>query len=166
VDNRVQDKFVPLAGRDDMLAAYGRMQVQEWARKYFSDQGVDQERGELGAVVKNAPVSAFFAQGQWFLPELKPGYDCRQDNLVIIDACSEGAFGQALDELATFGCRFARMTVISQAAFARQGKLDGLYPHPISHVLLLPDLGAPVSQYLLPFAHTLLSTAMAAQSSL
>jgi hypothetical protein len=84
---------------------------------------------------------------------------------VLIDACSERSFGQALDELATFGCRFARMTVISQSAFARQGRLSGMNPHPISHLLFLPDLGAPVSDYLLPFAHTLLSTAMAAQSS-
>ncbi|MFW5818232.1 MAG: hypothetical protein ACOCVE_00180, partial [Desulfovermiculus sp.] len=102
---------------------------------------------------------------QWFVPELKPGYDCRQDNLILIDACSERAYGQALDELATFGCRFARMTVLSQAAFARQGRLAGMNAHPLSHLLLLPDLGAPVSDYLLPFAHTLLSTAMAAQSS-
>jgi hypothetical protein len=56
------------------------------------------------------------------------------------------------------------MTVITQSAFARRERLSGMNPHPISHLLLLPDLGAPVSDYLLPFAHTLLSTAMAAQS--
>ncbi|MBS3778757.1 MAG: SIS domain-containing protein [Desulfovermiculus sp.] len=166
VDNRVQDKFVPLAGREEMLAAYGQEQVQRWEKDYFDAQLLPEVWSDTKSVVKTGPVSAFFAQGQWFLPELKPGYDCRQDNLILIDACSTRAFGQALDELATFGCRFARMTVISQAAFARQGKLAGFNPHPISHLLLLPDLGAPVSQYLLPFAHTLLSTAMAAQSSI
>ncbi len=57
------------------------------------------------------------------------------------------------------------MTVISQAAFARQGRLSGMNSHPISQLLLLPDLGAPIPEYLLPFAHTILSTAMAAQSS-
>ncbi|MDZ7759663.1 MAG: SIS domain-containing protein [Desulfovermiculus sp.] len=165
VDNRVQNKFVTLAGREEMLAAYGQEQVQGWEKDYFDGQLLQGVWSDTGSVVKTAPVSAFFAQGQWFLPELKPDYDCRQDNLILIDACSARAFGQALDELATFGCRFARMTVISQAAFARQGKLAGFNPHPISHLLLLPDLGAPVSQYLLPFAHTLLSTAMAAQSA-
>jgi len=166
VDNRVQDKFVPLTVREEMLDVYGQEQVQRWEKDYFDGQLMEQVWSDSGSGGKTAPVSAFFAQGQWFLPELKPGYDCRQDNLILIDACSARAFGQALDELATFGCRFARMTVISQAAFARQGKLAGFNPHPISHLLLLPDLGAPVSQYLLPFAHTLLSTAMAAQSSL
>ena len=166
VDNRVQDKFVPLTVREEMLDVFGQEQVQKWEKDYFDGQLIEQVWSDSGSGVKTAPVSAFFAQGQWFLPELKPGYDCRQDNLILIDACSARAFGQALDELATFGCRFARMTVISQAAFVRQGKLAGFNPHPISHLLLLPDLGAPVSQYLLPFAHTLLSTAMAAQSSL
>ncbi len=166
VDNRVQDKFVPLTVREEMLDVFGQEQVQKWEKDYFDGQLIEQVWSDSGSGVKTAPVSAFFAQGQWFLPELKPGYDCRQDNLIFIDACSARAFGQALDELATFGCRFARMTVISQAAFVRQGKLAGFNPHPISHLLLLPDLGAPVSQYLLPFAHTLLSTAMAAQSSL
>ncbi|MFO7876606.1 MAG: SIS domain-containing protein [Desulfovermiculus sp.] len=164
VDNRVQEKFVVVTGREEMLAVYGQDQVQRWERKYFNSHLTQQIWTESGNVVKTAPVSAFFAQGQWFVPELKPGYDCRQDNMILIDACSERAYGQALDELATFGCRFARMTVLSQAAFARQGRLAGMNAHPISHLLLLPDLGAPVSDYLLPFAHTLLSTAMAAQS--
>ena len=165
VDNRVEDKFISLANREDMLAAYGRERVERWEERYFDGRMLQEVWGDSGSVVTTAPVSAFFAQGQWYLPELNPGYDCRRDNLILIDACSERAFGQALDELATFGCRFARMTVISQAAFAGRGKLAGFNPHPISHLLLLPDLGAPISQYLLPFAHTLLSTAMAAQSS-
>ena len=165
VDNRVEEKFIAMCGREEMTAAYGQEQVQRWEETYFDGQPVQQIWSDTGAVVKPAPISAFFAQGQWFLPELKPDYDCRQDNLVLIDACSQRAFGQALDELATFGCRFARMTVISQAAFARQGRLSGMNSHPISQLLLLPDLGAPISEYLLPFAHTLLSTAMAAQSS-
>ncbi len=164
VDNRVEEKFVSLTNRTEMVSAHGEEQVQLWEEKYFHGYQAHQIWSETGTAVTPAPVSAFFAQGQWFLPELKPGYDCRQDNLVLIDVCSERAFGQALDELATFGCRFARMTVISQAAFARQGRLSGMNPHPISHLLLLPDLGAPISEYLLPFAHTLLSTAMAAQS--
>jgi len=165
VDNQVEEKFVSLTGRGEMVATYGQDQVQRWEKKYFQGNWVQPGGADLAVSSTAAPVSAFFAQGQWFLPQLRPGYDCRQDNLILIDACAERAFGQALDELATFGCRFARMTVISQAAFARQGKLSGFNPHPISHLLLLPDLGAPISEYLLPFAHTLLSTAMAAQSS-
>jgi glucosamine 6-phosphate synthetase-like amidotransferase/phosphosugar isomerase protein len=164
VDNRVGEKFISLSGREEMVAACGEEQVKRWEEKYFDGHLVQQIWADAGAVVTPAPVSAFFAQGQWYLPELRPGYDCRQDNLVLIDACSERAYGQALDELATFGCRFARMTVITQSAFARRERLSGMNPHPISHLLLLPDLGAPVSDYLLPFAHTLLSTAMAAQS--
>jgi hypothetical protein len=164
VDNRVGEKFVALGPREELLAAYGEGRVRAWEEAYCGGRSIQQVWADAGPELQSAPVSPFFAQGQWFLPQLKPGYDCRQDNLIFIDACSERTFGQALDELATFGCRFARMTLISQAAFTRQGKLSSFIPHPISHLLLLPDLGAPISDYLLPFAHTLLSTAMAAQS--
>lgn len=61
--------------------------------------------------------------------------------LIIVDASSEKHFAQALDELATFGCLFARMVVISQKAFATSGKLRALFNHPVSNLLLLPRPG-------------------------
>ncbi len=162
VDNRVADKFVSLTGRQAMEAAHGAETVRLWGEKYFPGRSLEEIPSRPETFLDRAPVSPFYAQKQWFLPELREDYDCSKDNAVMIDATSERAFGQALDELATFGCRFARMTVISQKAFAAGGRLSAFNPHPISHLLLLPDLGEPVSDLLLPFVQALLAAAMAA----
>ncbi|MCF8111476.1 MAG: SIS domain-containing protein [Desulfobacteraceae bacterium] len=164
VDNQVGEKFVSISGRQTLAEAYGEEMISLWEEKYFRGSSVDTVMSRPEAFKDCAPVSAFFAQKQGFLPELRPDYDSSRDNLVIIDAASERSFGQALDELATFGCRFARMTVISQGAFASAGRLAALNPHPVSHLLLIPDTGEPVSDCLLPFVQTLLSAAMAAGS--
>ena len=165
VDNRVAEKYVSLSGRQTMTDAHGAEKVRLWEEKYFSGRSLDEVPSRPETFLDRAPVSPFFAQMQWFLPEIREDYDCSGDNVVIIDATSERTFGQALDELATFGCRFARMTVISQKAFAPGGRLSAFNPHPISHLLLLPDTDEPVSDILLPFVQTLLAAAMAAATT-
>ncbi len=165
VDNRVADKFVALESRADLAAIYGEKRVRSWEKKYFHGGSLDNVFGRNAKPPEPAPVAPFYAQRQWYLPELKAGYDCGQDNPVIIDAASEQSFGQALDELSTFGCRFARMTVISQGAFSAGNRLAAFHPHPISHLLLLPDLGEPFSDCLLPFLQTLIAAAMAARTN-
>ncbi len=165
VDNRVAEKFVALGSRQELAGVYGEKRVRAWEKKYFQGRSLDNVFGRDAVPPEQAPVSPFYAQRQWYLPELKAGYDCGLDNPVIIDATSERSFGQALDELSTFGCRFARMTVISQGAFSTAGRLSAFNPHPLSHLLLLPDLGEPFSDLLLPFLQTLISTAMAARTN-
>jgi len=74
--------------------------------------------------------------------------------------------GYALDELATFGSRYARLIVVTQQAFALDGRLDNLKKYPLSHILLVPGLVGkddtlmPLSDFLLPVVVTLLGTAM------
>ncbi|MFW5819354.1 MAG: SIS domain-containing protein, partial [Desulfovermiculus sp.] len=68
VDNRVGQKFISLSGREEMVAACGEEQVKRWEEKYFDGHLVQQIWADTGAVIKPAPVSAFFAQGQWFVP--------------------------------------------------------------------------------------------------
>lgn len=165
VDDQVTKKFVPLTSKEDLIQTYGPEQVLSWQRKYFQSRPLDQILAGIWQDWEKAPVAPFYAHKQWFIPELRADYDCGQDNLILIDATSERSFGQALDELATFGCRFARITVFSQAAFSGQNSLAALHEHPLSHLLLLPDPGAPVSDFLLPFLQTLLSTALAARSA-
>ena len=79
---------------------------------------------------------------QYSEPGLRPGYDTGQDCLIVIDATSESNFDAALDELATFGSRYARLIVIAQQAFALDGR------------------PMPLSDFLLPVVVNLLGTAM------
>lgn len=170
VDSRVGEKFVPLRRRARMCEAYGEAAVQKWEMSFLQGQDVDSFLKSEPYQITETLVGPFYAQGQWFLPVLQPGYDLGNDNLIIIDGSSERYSGQAMDELSTFGCRFARTIVISQEAFKQAKKLEGLTAHPVSHVLLLPALGGgkgvqPVTEFLLPFAVNILGVGLAARTA-
>jgi len=112
----------------------------------------------------------FFAEGHWYFPELQNDYDTAQDNLIILDATSSRYFSQALNELANYGCRYARIIVISQEAFRTDPEKRALYKYPISHLLFLPSLEGrgdkiPISEFHLPFAMSLTGMAMAAATA-
>ncbi|MDZ7698538.1 MAG: hypothetical protein U5R49_16970 [Deltaproteobacteria bacterium] len=110
----------------------------------------------------------FFGEGHWYFPELRDDYDATQDNLIILDATSERYFRQALDELAVYGCRYARLVVITQEVFASAGdkKERPLFQYPMSHLLKLPALKGskgkvPIPDLHLPFVMNLVGMAMA-----
>jgi hypothetical protein len=172
VDPAVERKFVRLTDREKMLAAVGIDRLTAWERKYLVGCSVD---AFLDAPPPEAPYridAPFFAEGHWYLPELRTDYDAGMDNLIVVDATSERWFSQALDELATYGCRYARLIVVSQTAFRKDPAKSGLYRYPISHLISIPGLpgadGAPlpVSDYLLPFALNLIAAAMASATIL
>jgi hypothetical protein len=170
VDSQVGGKFVSLRKRSRMCEEFGREKVELWERDFLRGRDVDSFLKSDPTQARDGLVGPFFAQGQWFLPVLHPDYDPGRDNLVVIDASSERYLGQAMDELSTFGCRFARTIVISQEAFRRTRKLEGLSAHPVSHALLLPFLGGdrnahPVTEFLLPFAVNILGVGLAARTA-
>lgn len=166
VDNRVREKFVRLTDRAKMISVHGLSQVTRWEERYIG--------GDLDAFLAgDAPASArgglpgpFFADGEWHLPELRKEYDPRDDNLIIVDATRNHYFGHALDELATFGCRNARMLVVTQDAFCHAPDKRALFTHPISGLLRIPTLKSPkgpipISGFLLPLILNIMGTAMA-----
>lgn len=159
------EKYVSLKDRATMVATYGEQRIIEWESRYLSGTDLDRFLRHPEQLLLKQTEMPFFAQGRWYFPVLREEYRPEQDNLIIVDASSEKHFDQALDELATFGCRFARMVVISQEAFASSGKLRALFNHPVSNLLLLPRPGQgeeALSEFLLPFAVNVLGVAMSA----
>ncbi len=166
VDNRVGKKFVRLKNRTEMIAAHGLEQVEKWEAQYIGGPLDPFLAGDKPALSKGGFPTPFFAEGEWYLPELRKSYDPTQDNLIIMDATRNHYFNQALDELATFGCRYARMIVITQDAFCHAPDKRALFTHPVSHLLRLPTFkGAkgpiPMSGFMLPLILNIMGAAMA-----
>jgi glucosamine 6-phosphate synthetase-like amidotransferase/phosphosugar isomerase protein len=167
VDPRVEEKFVRIRERTQMVSIYGEDQVSAWEDQYLGGESTDIFLSLPNEFLSNGDVTPFFAEGQWYFPALRNEYDATHDNLIILDATAGRYFGKALDELSTYGCRYARMIVISQEAFRTTPESRALHKFPISHLLLLPALAGregeiPVSTPLLPFVMNLVGTALAA----
>lgn len=167
VDDRVDRKFIRLTYRISMVSSYGEEAVSAWESRYLEGEDVDAFLKRSPAKIEDRIDSPFYAEGDWYLPALRPGYDVSQDNLILMDVTSQGHFDQALDELSTFGCRYARMAVISQAAFLKTSEKKGLFKYPVSRFIFLPAIGdgLPVSHLQLPFALALTGMAMAAAAA-
>jgi glucosamine 6-phosphate synthetase-like amidotransferase/phosphosugar isomerase protein len=171
VDGRVDDKFVRLENTKRMISAHGKRKVSQWEKRFFEDTGIDaflrhpmRDLGRIGP-------KPFYAEGHWYLPVLQKDYHAGDDNLIIIDATSERYFEGALDELATFGCRYARLMVLTQAAFRQDPDKKVLYQYPVSHLIELPALrgkngeAIPVSDFLLPLVINALGVAAASATA-
>ena len=168
VDPNVESKFVQILPRNRMVSTYGKKQISNWEDRYLDGKTVDDFLGDPVRPAARGP-GPFFAEGNWYLPILREDYNGVQDNLIIVDATNNRHFGRALDELATYGCRYARMIVIAQEAFHNGPGKDPFAYYPISHLIVVPSLNqeggkVPVSGLVLPFALNLLATAMAAAS--
>ncbi len=168
VDDQIERKFVRLSHRDAMASAYGEETVSGWESRYLSGEGMDAFLKRSPEKIEDRMASPFYAEGEWYLPALRPDYDASQDNLILMDVSSERHIDQALDELSTFGCRHARMVVISQAAFEKKA----LFKYPVSRFIFLPGLSrargagpAPISDLQLPFALGLTGMGMAAAAA-
>lgn len=169
VDPRVDEKFIRLTLRPKMVSVYGEKRVRDWERRYLTGGDVDNFLQNPPAGIYSRVQTPFFGEGHWYFPELRDDYDATQDNLIILDATSERYFRQALDELAVYGCRYARLVVISQEVFvsARGKKERPLFQYPMSHLLKLPGLEGinghvPIPDLHLPLVMNLVGTAMAA----
>lgn len=166
VDYRVDEKYVKLASEKSLKETFGEHLVGKWEARYLGGAGVDDFLSNTSLPFSPDAVPPFFVDSQWYLPVLRPEYDTDQDCLVIVDATSEARFDAALDELATFGSRYARMVVITQKGFSRDARLSNLKKYPLSHIILVPGVaentGDPgtISDYLLPVAMGLVGAAM------
>jgi hypothetical protein len=157
-------KFVRIDDREAMVSAFGASNVAAWEKEYLDGASVDDFLRSPERRQGRRKPSPFFAEGRWFVPELRPDYDAGQDNLVILDAAGRRHLPLALDELSTFGCRYARMAVITQKSFTDEPDAAALYQHPVSHYLeipMLPSSGRAIPDLLLPVILHLLGTALA-----
>ena len=170
VDPRVDKKFVALQPVSEMVARYGEERVSEWERRYLGDLGIDAFLEQPTADLSCRIEKPFFAEGRWYLPALRPDYDVAEDTLIIIDAAVHRRFDRALDELATYGVRYARMLIVSQRAFFQEQQ-KSLACQPMDRLLLLPTLegytdeAVPIPEILLPFAMNLLAVQLCAAAA-
>jgi len=165
VDPRVEDKFVELIERHEMVSIYGENQVEEWEQTYLDGNSIDDFLLSPPIDPSDRLKTSFFAEGSWYLPVLRPDYDTANDNLIIMDATHERYFDHAIDEMSTFGCRHARIIVITQEAFQNSPEKKALYKYPIANLILIPCLmrekdNLPIPDFLLPFAMNLLAMEM------
>jgi hypothetical protein len=156
-----------------MVERYGPETVQAWERRFLEPGSSfdDLARPELDASPRSSaarpPQGLFFAQGSWYLPVLRPEADPSTDALILLDATSKRRYRQALDELAVYGCRFARLVVLSQRGLGSKGDPERSAEFPVPWSLRLPSIrdSSPIPDALLPVVTGLLATAAAAASS-
>jgi len=166
VDSRVPVKYVKLESRHRMVSMYGEKKVEEWESRYLGGASVDLFLSTTSMPFSPDSVLPFYVDDQWYLPVLRPDYDTDNDCLIIIDATSETSFDAALDELATFGSRYARTVVITQQGFAGDARMANLKKYPLSHIVMVPGpldktgSAGIISDHLLPVVIGLLGAAM------
>ena len=171
VDSKIEDKFVKLENSKQMHINYASDNLRRWEKEFLGGIKIDRFLEQPVDNLSTGCKRPFFAEGHWYLPVLCKGFDSAKDNLIIIDATSERYLPQAMDELATYGCRFARMIVVSQEAFHKDAEKKVLDQYPISHLIELPGLRGnndktiPISDFLLPFNMNLLAVAMASTAT-
>ena len=166
VDNRAAEKYVRLTRRDELVSRWEERPVRLWERRHLGGRSVDDFLANPNPRNRTGAPAPFFDQGAWYLPVLRKGYEAERDNLILLDATRPFRFAQALDDLATFGCRFARMVVITQTAFSEDPVRRELLTAPAGHLLRLPsppgETGAvPISGFLLPLGMRALAELMA-----
>lgn len=166
VDNRVDIKFVRLEKREIMVKRYGDNKIRVWEKIYLKGEDIDSYLETPTNDLSSRVESPFFAEGAWYLPVLRPEYPASEDNLIVVDAGSERYFDQAADDLAVFGCRHARMIVITQQAFMGMPERRSLQKFPLTGLLKIPafkgnDQPIPLSDMHIPFAVNLVGAAMA-----
>jgi glucosamine 6-phosphate synthetase-like amidotransferase/phosphosugar isomerase protein len=162
IDGHADGKFVDLTMRDDMVARYGETVVARWEAAYLEGNSVDAFLTRPPAPPLLEPQVPFYAGHRWFLPVLKPDYDTRQDNLIILDMTGERALPAMLDELSLLGSRLPRLVVITQEDRLRQAGADTFFSFPVSNLLVLPTVaGMPIADLHLPLALEALGVTLA-----
>ena len=163
IDPRVAEKFVKMDAREKLIARFGADQVAAWEHRYLAGREVDSFLQSPPTDLAGIEASAFYTGDAWYLPELNPAYDVSNDNLIVLDASSNRYFSQALDEIATLGCRYPRMILITQAAFLEPKNCQQLYKFPVSSTIALPAIGGePIPDMHLPFVLNIIGEAFSA----
>ena len=108
------------------------------------------------------PGAPFPAGGRWYIPELVPTYDTRQDNLVILDMTGERDLPVMLDELSLLGSRFPRLVILTQEERLREAGEKAFFSAPVGDMLILPSpRRAPVADLHLPVVLEAVGAALA-----
>ncbi len=162
VDSQVENKFVMLRWRKEMVSDFGEKRVARWENDYLRGVKVDVFLAAPADILPSEKDMPFFVNGQWYIPELLPDYNTAKDNLILIDASHPRYFDQALDEISTFGCRFSRMILVTQQAFLEEQGQAFLYRYPVSGTIILPRIaGAPIPPMHLPAVMNLIGMELA-----
>lgn len=162
IDGQVDEKFVPLEKRTEMIERYGETRVDRWESWYLAGSTCDGFLADPPSAPLLQPKTPFYAANHWYLPVLQPGYDTHRDNLIILDMTSERYLPQSLDELSLIGSRYPRLVVITQAEWIREIGEKTLFSFPVSDLLVLPPVGgAPIPDFHLPFVLNALGVALA-----
>ncbi len=163
VDSRVDAKFIKLEDRKEMLSKFGRKKVELWENSYLAGKTMDEFIKAPPADLCYEEKTPFFADGTWYLPELQPGYNTLNDNLIVMDAAWERHLDKAIDEISTFGSRYPRMILITQQAFLNEKAKEALYRFPVSSTILLPETPAgPAAEMHLPFVLNMIGEELSA----
>jgi len=166
IDPACKAKYVRLASRQHLLQTSSEERIRQWEKRYLEGRDIDAFLKDPGSIAQQSSTGPFWFEDAWYLPVIQDSYDMDEDCLVIIDATSERYFDAALDELATFGSRYARLLVITQQSFAADSRLADLKKHPLSEIILVPGIpdstahGSALSDYILPVALNAVGTAM------
>ncbi|MCK5164829.1 MAG: SIS domain-containing protein [Desulfobacula sp.] len=166
VDPLVNEKYIKLEPRDLMEKCYSQKDICAWENRYLGGESVDAFLKKPSMHFQTDSVLPFIFEDKWYLPVLKSEFDKDRDCLVIIDATSETYFDSALDELATFGSRYARLVIVTQEGFSADAKLSTLKKYPLSHIVLVPGIKVQgtkievMSDYILPVIINIIGSAL------
>ena len=163
IDSRVNSKFVKLDNRKEMVLKFGENKVVFWENRYLAGKKIDEFIKAPPVDLPQEEKTPFFVDGIWYLPEIQAEYDASNDNLIVMDACWERYFDQALDEISTFGCRYPRMILMTQQSFLNGKAKNGLYRFPVSNTIILPETSSgPIPEMHLPFVMNIIAEELAA----
>jgi glucosamine 6-phosphate synthetase-like amidotransferase/phosphosugar isomerase protein len=172
VDPDIQRKCIKIQDHSAMVEAYGEEQVRLWEETYCNGKPFDVTDSSMLQESHKKSPGLLYSQGYWFLPVIRPDYDTGGDSLVLVDAVSNRYSDQVMDELSTFGCRYAHMLIITQEIYRDPDERNrGPFDYSTGEVIFLPCLRSEngeikeIADIFLPFVHTLLSTAFAARGS-
>lgn len=144
--------------------------TSDWENIYLSGESIDEFIKHPAVGQTHGWRRLFFVEENWYLPELQENYTTFNYYLTILDATSQRYFPQAIDKLATHGCRYPRMIAISQETIVSALDNAAVYNHPISHLILMPGINGregniAVSEFHFPYAMNLVVMAMAVAST-
>jgi|GEM_PF-445085 len=167
VDPRSELKYIRMESRDRMVARYGESAVSSWEAMFLGGRTVDDFLAQPDPSGLTVPVRPFYDE-HWYLPVLRPDYDPAEDNLIFLDATDAHTLPAALDELNSYGCRAARIVLLTQGAFLRGSVGKALLAQPISHLLTLPSPDTesparPVPDPVVPLCTHALAAVLAAE---
>jgi glucosamine 6-phosphate synthetase-like amidotransferase/phosphosugar isomerase protein len=162
IDGRVDEKYVALERRSDMMDRFGTTMVERWEAGYLAGATTDEFLSGPPPVPPSRPGGPFPAGGRWYIPELVPTYDTRQDNLVILDMTGERDLPVMLDELSLLGSRFPRLVILTQEERLREAGEKAFFSAPVGDMLILPSpRRAPVADLHLPVVLEAVGAALA-----